>query len=107
MRLCPLWLTLFRRGLLLLSVDRQDMATENKRVCNFEVAVPALVEFLGAMGYRVLLQFRRPVEAFTTDGTFVWIVLGVNRYDMAFQVTGVGTFVITVGTMVGLILLVR
>lgn len=54
----------------------------------------------------MLLQFRRPVEAFTTDGTFVWIVLGVNRYDMAFQVTGVGTFVITVGTMVGLILLV-
>lgn len=81
------------------------MATENKRVCNFKVAVPALMEFLGAMGYRVLLQFRWPVEAFFTDSTFVWIVLGVNRYDMAFQVAGVGTFVVTVGTMVGLILL--
>lgn len=91
---------------MLLRVNRQDMSTENKRVCNFKVAVPALVEFLGAMRHGVLLQFRRPMEAFSTDGTFVWIVLGVNRYDMAFQVTGVGTFVITVGTMVGLILLV-
>ena len=81
------------------------MATENKRVCNFKVAVSALMEFLGAVRYRMLLQFRRPVEAFPTDSAFVWIVLGVNRYDMAFQVTGVGTFVITVGTMVGLILL--
>lgn len=91
---------------MLFCMDRQDMTTENKRVCNFKVAVTALMEFLGAVGYRVLLQFRRPMEAFTTDGTFVWVVLGVNRYDMAFQVTGVGTFVITVGTMVGLILLV-
>lgn len=53
--LCPLSLTLFRRGLLLLCVDRQDMTTENKGVCNFEVAVPALMEFLGAVGDRVLL----------------------------------------------------
>lgn len=83
------------------------MATENKRVCNFEVAVAALMKLLGPVRHRVLLQFRRSVEAFTTDGTFVWIVLGVNGYDMAFQVTRVGTFVITVGTMVGLILLVR
>lgn len=83
------------------------MTTENKRVCNFIVAVPALMEFLSAVGYRVLLQFRWPVEAFTTNGTFVWIVLGVNGYDMAFQVAGVGTFMITVGTMVGLIFLVR
>lgn len=83
------------------------MATENKRVCYFKVAVPALMEFLGAMGYRVLLEFRRPVEAFSTDGTFVWIVLGVNGYDMALQVAGVRTFVITVGTVVGFILLVR
>lgn len=83
------------------------MATENKGVCNFKVAVPALMEFLGAVGHRVLLEFRRPVEAFPTDSAFVRIVLSMNRYDMAFQVTGVGTFVITVGTMVGFILLVR
>lgn len=106
MRFCPLTFTLFRRGLLLLGVDGQDMATENKRVCVFKVAVSALVEFLGAVGDRVLLEFRRPVEAFATDGTLVWIVLGVNRYNMAFQVTGVGALVVTVGTMVGLVLLV-
>lgn len=106
-RLCPLWLTLLGRGLWLLCVDRQDMATENKRVGNFEVAVAALVEFLGAVGHRVLLQLGRPVEAFTTDGTFVWVVLGVNGDDMALQVTGVGALVVTVGTKVGLILLVR
>lgn len=83
------------------------MATENKGVCNFKVAVPALMELLGAMGYRVLLEFRRPMEAFPTDSTFVWIVFSVNRNDMALQVTGIGTFVVTVGTMVGLILLMR
>lgn len=83
------------------------MTTENKGICIFVITVPTLMEFLGAMGYRVLLQFRWSVETFATDGTFVWIVLGVNRYDMAFQVAGIGTFVITVGTKVGLILFVR
>lgn len=107
MCLCPLDLALFRGGLLLFCVHRQDVTTENKRVCVFVIAMSALVEFLGAVRHRVLLQFRWSVEAFTTNGTFVWIVLGVYRYDMAFQVTGVGTFVITVGTMVGLVLLMR
>lgn len=82
------------------------MAAENEGVCNFEVAVSALVEFLGAVRHGVLLQFRWPVEALSAHRTFMWIVLCVNRYDMAFQVTGVRAFVITVGTMVGLILLV-
>lgn len=82
------------------------MAAEDEGVCDFEVAVPALVEFLSAVRHRVLLELRWPVEALSADRTFVWIVLGVNRYDMAFQVTGVRAFVITVGTMVGLILLV-
>lgn len=83
------------------------MATENKGVCDFKVAVPALMDFLSTVGYRVLLQFRWPVEAFPTNGAFVGIVLGMNRYDVTLQVTGVGTFVITVGTMMGLILLMR
>lgn len=107
MRLCPLNLGLFRRGLLFFRVDRQDVTAENKGICIFVVTMPTLMEFLGSMRHRVLLQFRRSVEAFPTNGTFVWIVLGVNRYDMAFQVTGIGTFVITVGTKVGLILFVR
>lgn len=83
------------------------MTTENEGIRVFVITVPTLMEFLGTVGHRVLLQLRWSVEAFAADGTFVWVVLGVNGYDMAFQVTGVGTLVITVGTEVGLILFVR
>jgi hypothetical protein len=83
------------------------MATEHKGVRDLEVAVSALVQFLGTVRRRVLLQFRWPVEAFIADGTFVGVVLGVHRYDVALQVTGVGALVFTVGTQVGFGLLVR
>lgn len=71
--------TLFiRKCLLLLGVHRQNVPTENKWICDLEIAMPALVQLLSLMGGRVFLELGRPVEAFAADFTFMWIVFGVN-----------------------------
>lgn len=64
------------------------------------------MQFLDTMRRRVLFEFRRPVEAFPTYGTFMGVILSVHRYDVALQVAGVRTLVVTVSTLVGLSLLV-
>lgn len=75
------WLlkTLFvREGLLLLGVHGQNMPTENERICDFKVAMPALVQLFSLVRRRVLLELRRPVKALSTDLAFMRIVFGVN-----------------------------
>lgn len=58
------------------------MPTENKRICDFEVTMPALVQLLGLMRSGVLLQLGRPVKALSADLAFMRVVFGVNGNDV-------------------------
>lgn len=53
----------------------------------------------------MLLELRGPVKALFTHFTLVWEVLGVNRNNVPFQVTGVGALVVTVWTLVSFVAL--
>lgn len=63
------------------------MPTENKGICDFEVAMPALVQLLGLMRSRVLFQLGRPVKALSADLAFMGVVFGVNGNNVTLQVT--------------------
>lgn len=76
------------------------MAAENERVCDLEVAVAALVQFLGFMRRRVFLKLGRPVEAFPADGAFMRVVFSVHGNDMPFKVTRVGAAMVAVTALV-------
>ncbi len=83
------------------------MAAENERVCDLEIAVAALVQFLGFMRRRVFLKLGRPVEAFPADGAFMRVVFSVHGNDMPLQVAGVGAAMIAVAALVSPSVLVR
>lgn len=64
-----------------------------------------LVHFVAFVRLSMFLQFRGPVEAFLAYVTLMREVLGVNRDNMSFKVTGVSALVLTVWTLVGLVAL--
>lgn len=88
-----------------LSMQGQDMATQGEGVGSVEVTMPALMHLVALVRLRVFLQLRGPVETFLTHVTLMGKVLGVNRDNVSFQVTGVGALVLTVWTLVGLVAL--
>lgn len=89
----------------ILCVQGQDMTTQGERVGSVKVAVPTLMHLVAFMCLGVLLQLRWPVKAFLAHVTLMGEVLGVNRNNVSFKVTGVGALMLTVWTLVGLVAL--
>lgn len=88
-----------------LCMQGQDMATQSEGVGSVEVTMTALVHLVALVCLCVFFQLRRPVKAFLTHITLMGEVLGVNRDDVSFQVTGVCALVLTVWTLMGLVAL--
>lgn len=88
-----------------LCMQGQDMATQGEGVRSIEVTMPALMHLVAFVCLRMFLQLRGPVKAFFTHVTLMGEVLGVNRDNVSFQVTGVGTLVLTVWALMGLVAL--
>lgn len=88
-----------------LCMQGQNMATQGEGVRSVEVTMPALVHLVALVRLRMFLQLRGPVKAFLTHIALVGEVLGVNRDNVSFQVTGVGALVLTVWALMGLVAL--
>ena len=86
--------------LLFFSVDRQNVAAEHERICDFKAAVAALVHFLGLVGRRVLFKLRWTMEALSAHRALVRVVFSVYGDDVALEVAGVGAAVLAVATLV-------
>lgn len=81
------------------------MATQSEGVGSIEVTMSALVHLVSLVCLCMFLQLRGPVKAFLTDVTLMGKVLGVNRDNVSFQVTGVSALVLTMWALVGLVAL--
>lgn len=91
----------------LLSVYRQDVSAQHKRVRNLELAMPALMHLFTPVCSFMLFKLGGPMEALLTDFTLVGIILGVHRDNMPFQVTRVRAFVVTMQALMTFALLMQ
>lgn len=79
-----------------LGMNREDMPAKYKRIRSLKLTVPTLMYLFTFMGFAVLFELRRPVEAFFAYLAFVREVFRVDGYDVPFQVTRVGALVVAV-----------
>lgn len=63
-------------------MHRKNVSTQNKRVRNLKLAVPALVHLFALMSGFVFFELTRPMKALLTNFALVRIILGVYRNDV-------------------------